>query len=123
MRSFVLIAFYPLLVYGGLVVFVTVVMLIMSSMCRCDRSSEAKFLPYESGIQTQTRLFQKRFPLKHYLVALLFLIFDIEVIFLYPWAVVGKELGPFAFYEMAFFILALLAGFAYVWKKGGLKWE
>lgn len=80
-------------------------------------------MPYESGILTQTHLLQKRFPIRHYLVALLFLLFDIEVIFLFPWAVVAKEIGAFAFWEMAFFLAALLVGFAYVWKKGGLEWE
>ena len=83
----------------------------------------AKYEPYESGIRTTTDLLQERFGLRHYLVGLIFLVFDIEVIFLYPWAVVGKELGSFAFYEMAFFLVVLLAGFAYVWKKGGLEWE
>lgn len=80
-------------------------------------------MPYESGIQTETHLQQERFPLRHYLVALIFLIFDIEVIFLYPWAVIARKLGPFAFYEMAFFLVALLVGFIYVWRKGGLEWE
>lgn len=80
-------------------------------------------MPYESGIQTETHLLQKRFPLRHYLVGLIFLVFDIEVIFLYPWAVVGKSIGPFAFYEMAFFLSILLVGFLYIWRQGGLEWE
>ena len=87
------------------------------------KTDKVKFMPYESGIQTKTHLLQKRFPLRHYLVALLFLVFDIEVIFLYPWAVVGKKIGPFAFYEMTFFLVAVLVGFVYVWRKGGLQWE
>src|SRR5258708_35182778 len=88
-----------------------------------DRSNPVKFLPYESGIQTETHLFQKRFPLHHYLVALIFLVFDIEVIFLYPWAAIGKKIGPFAFYEMVFFLVAIFVGYAYVWRKRGLQWE
>ena len=80
-------------------------------------------MPYESGIITETHLMQERFPLRHYLVALIFLVFDIEVIFLYPWAVVSKEFGSFAFYEMAFFLVAMFVGFAYIWRKGGLEWE
>lgn len=82
-----------------------------------------KFMPYESGIQTQTHLLQKRFPLRYYLIALIFLVFDVEVIFLYPWAVVAKHIGPFAFYEMAFFLAALLVGLTYIWRKGGFQWE
>jgi NADH-quinone oxidoreductase subunit A len=80
-------------------------------------------MAYESGIQTETHLMKERFPLRHYLVGLIFLVFDVEVIFLYPWAVIGKTIGPFAFYEMLFFLIALFVGFAYVWKKGGLQWE
>lgn len=80
-------------------------------------------MPYESGIQTETHLLQERFPLRHYLVALMFLVFDIEVIFLYPWAVIAKQFGSFAFFEMAFFLVAILVGFGYVWRKGGLQWE
>lgn len=80
-------------------------------------------MPYESGIQTETHLFQQRFPLRHYLVALIFLVFDIEVIFLYPWAVVAKNLNAFAFYEMAFFLVTLMIGYLYLYKKGGLEWD
>lgn len=115
--------YFSLYLYLGLVALVTLVMVGMTALFPSRKTTPVKFLPYESGIQTQTGLLQKRFPLRHYLVALLFLVFDIEVIFLYPWAVVGKEIGPFAFYEMAFFLVALLVGLAYVWKKRGLQWE
>ncbi len=115
--------YFSVFVYLGLVLFVTLVMLAVTWIFPTKRDSRAKFMPYESGIQTETHLLQKRFPLRHYLVALIFLVFDIEVIFLFPWAVVGKEIGAFAFYEMAFFLVALGVGFAYVWKNGGLEWE
>ncbi len=101
----------------------TLIMLGATWIFPTKRDSKVKFMPYESGILTETNLLQKRFPLRHYLVALLFLVFDIEVIFLYPWAVIAKEIGPFAFYEMAFFLVALGIGFVYVWRKGGLEWE
>ncbi len=114
--------YFPIYVYCGLVLVVTLLVLGVSTLFP-TRKSRGKALPYESGIQTETHLLKKRFPLRHYLVALIFLIFDIEVIFLYPWAVIGKELGPFAFYEMAFFLVALLVGFSYIWRKGGLQWE
>lgn len=115
--------FLPIYIYFGLVALVTLATVMVSAIFPSVKKEPVKFMPYESGIQTQTRLFQERFPLHHYLVALIFLVFDIEVIFLYPWAVVGKEIGPFAFYEMVFFLVALLVGFAYVWKKRGLQWE
>lgn len=115
--------FYPVYIYLGLVFVVTLVMLGATWIFPTAKDAKAKFLPYESGILTETHLLQKRFPLRHYLVALIFLLFDIEVIFLFPWAVVGKQIGAFAFYEMAFFLIVLMIGFAYVWKKGGLEWE
>lgn len=115
--------FFAIYLYFGLVALVTLLVLAFSALFPSNKESPIKFMPYESGIKTETHLLQKRFPLHHYLVALIFLVFDIEVIFMYPWAVVGKQIGPFAFYEMAFFLVALLVGFAYVWRKGGLQWE
>ena len=115
--------YFAIFLYFMLVLFVTIATLGLSGLFPAKTHSPVKYLPYESGIQTQTHLLQKRFPLRHYLVALMFLVVDIEVIFLYPWAVIGKKIGPFAFYEMAFFLVALLVGFAYIWKKRGLQWE
>lgn len=115
--------YLPIYLYFGLVFLVTVVVLGLSALSPAQSGPPAKFLPYESGIQTETHLLQKRFPLRHYLVALIFLVFDIEVIFLYPWAVAGKTLGSFGFYEMGFFLFTLFIGLAYVWRKGGLQWQ
>lgn len=115
--------FFPVYIYFGLVFVITLLTVGASAIYTSKKHVPEKYAPYESGIVTVTHLLQERFPLRHYLVALIFLVFDIEVIFLYPWAVIAKEMGPFAFYEMAFFLVCLLAGFAYVWKKGGLNWE
>ena len=115
--------FFSVYIYFGLVALITAATLLLSNLIASKKMVKEKYMPYESGIPTQTHLMQQRFPLRHYLVALIFLIFDVEVIFLYPWAVVGKEIGAFAFYEMAFFLVALLVGFAYIWRKGGLQWE
>src|SRR5262249_55851897 len=115
--------FFSVYIYLGLVTFVTLAVLGVSFLFPSKKTDPVKFMPYESGIQTETRLLEERFPLHHYLVALIFLVVDIEVIFLYPWAVIGKQIGPFAFYEMTFFLIALIAGFIYVWRKGGLEWE
>lgn len=115
--------YFPVYIYFGLVVVVTLLVLAASSLFPSKKSSPLKFMPYESGIATETHLLQERFTMHHYLVALMFLVFDIEVIFLYPWAVISKQIGAFAFYEMIFFLVALLVGFAYAWRKGGLQWE
>lgn len=116
-------SFFPVYVFFILVLFVTLAVLGASSLRPSDKRFPVKFMPYESGIQTETHLQQKRFPLHHYLVALMFLVLDVEVIFLYPWAVVAKKMGLFAFYEMLFFLIILFVGFAYIWRKGGLQWD
>ncbi len=117
-------AYIPVYIYFGLVLLITLFTLALSGLFRSKKKDlSVQQMPYESGIQTTTNLFTERFTLHHYLVALLFLVFDIEVIFLYPWAVVAKQLGIFGFCEIVFFILILFTGFAYVWKKGGLDWQ
>jgi len=115
--------YFSVYIYFALVVLVTLLVLAVSSIFPSRKSSPVKFMPYESGIITTTNLLHERFTMHHYLVALMFLVFDIEVIFLYPWAAIGKSIGAFAFYEMIFFLVALFVGFAYVWRKGGLQWE
>jgi NADH-quinone oxidoreductase subunit A len=82
----------------------------------------AKDTPYESGMKPIGTA-RERFSVKFYLVAMVFILFDIEAIFLYPWAVVFRELKMFAFVEMLLFILLVLAGYFYIWKKGVLDWS
>jgi NADH-quinone oxidoreductase subunit A len=82
----------------------------------------AKSTPYESGMIPVGNA-RERFSVKFYLVGMVFIVFDIETIFLYPWAVVYRELRLFAFFEMLLFILLVLCGFFYIWKKGVLDWS
>ena len=83
--------------------------------------NRVKDMPYESGI-VPTGTARERFSVKFYLVGMLFILFDIEAIFLYPWAVVYRELKMFAFTEMLLFIVLVLCGYFYIWKKGILNW-
>lgn len=83
--------------------------------------NKVKDAPYECGI-TPVGSARNRFSVKFYLVAMLFILFDIEAIFLYPWAVVYRELKLFAFFEMLLFVALVMAGFFYIWKKGVLDW-
>jgi NADH-quinone oxidoreductase subunit A len=83
--------------------------------------NRVKDMPYECGI-VPTGDARERFSVKFYLVAMLFILFDIEAIFLYPWAVVYKQLKMFAFLEMLVFIVLILAGFFFIWRKGVLDW-
>jgi len=85
-------------------------------------SNKQKLEPYESGVIPFANA-RRRFPVKYYLVAMLFLIFDIEVIFLYPWAAVLRDLRLFALLAMVPFFVILVVGFLYEWKKGALDWE
>ncbi len=84
--------------------------------------NRVKDMPYESGI-VPTGDARQRFSVKFYLVAMLFILFDIEAIFLYPWVVVYRELKMFAFVEMLIFVVLILSGFLYIWKKGALDWS
>lgn len=81
-----------------------------------------KKMPFESGMPTKGTGY-RRFHIRFYLVAMIFLIFDVEVIFLYPWAVQFRELGLFGFSELLVFFAVLVLGLAYAWKKGALEWE
>ena len=108
-----------------MVVLSTVVALIaigLGNLFGPRKQSAAKAIPYESGmipIGEGTR----RMPIRFYLVAVLFILFDIEVIFFLPWAIVFRQLGLFGLIEMAIFIIILLVGYVYAWKKGALEWE
>ena len=82
----------------------------------------AKVAPYECGI-TPERLPRERFPVKFYVIAMLFIIFDIEVIFFFPFAVLTRELGLFGLAEMGVFVALILVAYIYVWRGGGLDWE
>lgn len=95
---------------------------LLSSLMGPRRATPVKLEPYECGIPP-VGLARDRFSIKFYLVAVLFIIFDIEIIFLFPWAVIFQDLGWFGFFEMAAFVLVLGLGLAYVWLKGALEWE
>ena len=94
----------------------------LSSILGPRRRSKVKSEPFECGIPTEGAQYVET-PVKFYIIALLFLVFDLECVFLYPWAVYYKKLGLFGFVEMFIFILILLICYAYVWKKGALEWE
>jgi NADH-quinone oxidoreductase subunit A len=88
------------------------------------RYNRAKLDAYECGIEpTPQPIGGGRFPVKFYLTAMLFIIFDIETIFLYPWAMAFEALGLYAFVEMVLFIVAVFIAYAYVWRRGGLNWD
>jgi NADH-quinone oxidoreductase subunit A len=96
--------------------------LLVGSLVRPSRPYHAKLMPYESGAPTFSDA-RAKFPMRYYIIAMLFVIFDIETVFLYPWAIVFNELGLFGLVEMLLFIAILLVGYFYAWKKGALEWD
>jgi NADH-quinone oxidoreductase subunit A len=116
-------SYLPIVVLGGLVGAFGVLSLVGSRILRPRRPTPAKLAPYECGIEPERMPATERFPVKFYVVAMLFIIFDIETIFLFPWAISVRQLGLFGLIEMAVFIALVFVAYVYVWKKGGFDWE
>ena len=114
--------YFPLIVLIILSTGLAVLVVALGHLFGPRRPTERKSLPYESGMRP-IGPGSRRMPIHFYLVAVLFILFDIEVVFFLPWAVVFKKLGLFGLVEMGIFIVILLVGFVYAWKKGALEWE
>ena len=121
-RSDMLTEYYGIFYIVILAVLFAGVTVFLSSILGPKRRSKVKSEPFECGVPTEGAQYVET-PVKFYIIALLFLVFDLECVFLYPWAVYYKKLGLFGFVEMFIFILILLICYAYVWKKGALEWE
>ncbi|MGN6130060.1 MAG: NADH-quinone oxidoreductase subunit A [Nocardioidaceae bacterium] len=105
---------------GGFAVF----SVIMSALVGPKRYNKAKLDSYECGIQpTPQPVGGGRFPVKYYITAMLFIVFDIEIVFLYPWAVYFDSMKAFGLVEMVLFIVTVFVAYAYVWRRGGLEWD
>src|SRR5204862_7117823 len=115
--------FVPILILAALAAAFAVLSLLVSAVVRPRKFVPAKVEPYECGIEPVRLPKAERFPVKFYVVAMLFIIFDIEAIFLYPWAVAFRQLGLFGLVEMVVFIGLVFVAYLYVWQKGGLEWE
>jgi NADH-quinone oxidoreductase subunit A len=109
-------------IFIGLALLIPIV-LILTAVFGPRSKSAAKDDPYESGIKHMVGMADQKFSVKFYLLAILFLIFDIEAVFMYPWAVSLRELGVIGLIEMTVFILLLLTGLIYILKKGVLNWR
>jgi NADH-quinone oxidoreductase subunit A len=96
---------------------------VMSSFTGPKRYNRAKLDAYECGIEPTPNALSGRFPVKYYIIAMLFIVFDIEIVFLYPWAVHFDALGWFGLAEMAVFLGTVFVAYAYVWRRGGLDWD
>ncbi len=114
----------PFLIYGGLALAIPVSLVAMSFVfaTRPRRRTRARTIPFESGVSEGPPR-RQRFTISFYLTAMLFIVFDIEIVFLYPLAVVLEQLGWFGFVELAVFIAILAVAYIYIWRKGALRWQ
>ena len=96
--------------------------LLIGTIFRLKKPYYEKLMPYESGI-TPTGETRNRFTIRFYIIAMLFVVFDVEAIFIYPWAIVFDKIGIYAFIEMVLFIAILLVGYIYAWKKEAFQWD
>lgn len=115
-------SYLPVLIQMAIAIAVGAALVTLGAVLGHRVKNRVKDSPYECGVQPVGSA-RERFSVKFYLVAMLFILFDIEAIFLYPWAVVYRDLKMFAFVEMFLFIVLVLAGFFYIWKKGVLDWS
>ncbi len=114
--------YLPLLVLFVIAAIFAAIAIILPSVLGPKNPNKMKQEPIESGMIPFFDA-RRRFPVQYYMVALLFIIFDLEVIFFYPWAVTLNKLGLFGLIEMGIFVIILLIGYIYVWKKGAFEWE
>ena len=117
--------YIPVLVLGIVAVGLAAVMTILSWLLGPQKPTPQKLAPYECGV-TPIGSARERFPIKFYLIAMLFIVFDIETVFLYPWAVIYRNSGGmmlFNLIEMAVFVAILFVGYIYVWRKGAFEWD
>lgn len=114
--------FFPILILFIFAVTVVLIMIYLPEFLAPKTKSRIKISPYECGIVPKTDV-GGRFPVKFYMIAILFIVFDLEIVFFYPWALVLRTLKSFAFFEMLIFVGILFLGYLYIIKKGALKWE
>jgi len=113
----------PILVLLALAALFAIGSVAMSSLVGPRRANRAKLDSYECGIEPTPQALEGRFPVKYYVIAMLFIVFDIEIVFLYPWAVYFDQLKVYGLVEMGIFIATVFVAYAYVWRRGGLEWD
>jgi NADH-quinone oxidoreductase subunit A len=114
--------YFPLVIIFAVAAVVVLALLLIASKVGPKSTNPAKAEPFESGNPPRGDA-RIRFSIRFYLVAMLFLIFDLEVVFLYPWAIYFRQLGVPGLVQMGIFLVILAIGYAYVWKKGALEWD
>jgi len=113
--------YIPIFIFIGVVGILIPVTLLLAKLVRPENPNRAKLMPYECGVDPIDNA-RGRYTVRYYIVAILFVVFDVETIFLFPWAVKFKAMGIFGLIEMLVFLLILIVGYIWIWKKGALEW-
>ena len=114
--------YFPILLFLMVGLAIGVLPIVLGKLIAPNRPDPEKLSPYECGFEAFEDA-RMKFDVRYYLVAILFILFDLEIAFLFPWAVALKEIGPVGFWAMMIFLAILVVGFVYEWKKGALDWE
>lgn len=114
--------YLPLLILFGLATIIVLVILFGKSLLGPKRATTSKMEPFECGSESIGQA-QARFSVKFYMVAITFIVFDVEAVFVIPWAVIFRDLGWYGFWTMSVFLVVLTLGLVYEWKSGGLEWD
>jgi NADH-quinone oxidoreductase subunit A len=114
--------YLPILYFAVMAAIVPVAGLAAMSLLRPSKPTPTKLAPYECGVASPTEAFDHRFSVRYYLIAVLFVVFDVETVFLFPWAVMYHRLRLFGLVEMLVFLVILVVGYVYAWRRGALSW-
>ena len=114
--------YIPILVFTLVAISFPIILLLLAKVIRAGSPDPVKSEPYECGVKAPTFAHDTRFSIRYYLIAVLFVVFDVETIFLFPWAVQYRQLAWFGFIEMMVFLVILLVGYLYAWGRGALEW-
>ncbi len=114
--------YIPILLFALVALSFPIIALVLAKVIRAGSPDPVKSDPYECGVKATTRAFDTRFSIRYYLIAVLFVVFDVETVFLFPWAVMLKRLALFGLVEMFVFLAILVVGYVYAWKRGALEW-
>lgn len=114
--------YVPILVFFLVAISFPIIALLLAKLVRAGSPDPVKADAYECGVKATTKALDTRFSIRYYLIAVLFVVFDVETVFLFPWAVMFEKLALFGFIEMVVFLAILVVGYAYAWKRGALEW-
>ena len=114
--------YIPILIFTLIAISFPIITLLLAKLVRSGSPNAVKAEPYECGVKMPTTAHDTRFSIRYYLIAVLFVVFDVETIFLFPWAVMFDKLALFGFIEMVVFLAILLVGYIYAWRRGALEW-